>query len=97
MPFNRQARQQTANDLASVLGRLPRLIETRATAARQSLAEELSSAVSKALPAADTRINRVGNRVMLEVSDENLAARELGSVDEAPDQPITRVITGLTD
>lgn len=93
--MRRSSITRIAQDLAAVMTALARRAENRADRARMETANAVESRIRDILPEAEIVLSGAGNRLLLNVADENLAARERGGLNLAPDRPISDAIESL--
>ncbi|MEP2943585.1 MAG: hypothetical protein ABJL18_00275 [Hyphomicrobiales bacterium] len=88
----RQPIQRIAQDLSSALNNISRLANKRTREAQDTMSDAIADSIQEVLPEADISISQSSQTSIIDVSDENILARELGSLSREADQPIARAL-----
>lgn len=92
----RQPIQRIAQDLSSALNNIARLANTRTREAQIQTSEAIAESVQEIVPEADVSISQSSQSSIIDISDENILARELGSLSQEADRPIARALENVT-
>lgn len=93
----RQPIQRTAQDLANALNNITRFTKIRTRKAQAQMSVAIAESIQEILPEADVSISQNSQNSLLDISDNNLLAREMGSPSQAADMPITRALDTITN
>lgn len=86
-PINR-----IVSDLTAALNRMRETVDESAREARGQAASTIIESIQGNLPEADVLTSNIGSSTVIDVRDQNLLARELGSFDRPADQPVLRAL-----
>lgn len=93
----RQPIQRTAQDLTNALNNITCFAKTRTREAQAKMSVAIAESIQEILPEADVSIAQNSQNSILDISDNNLLAREMGSPSQAADMPITRALDTITN
>lgn len=86
-PINR-----TSEDLTRALNTIARLARSRTREAQTQASETIAQSIQNILPEADISLSQSTQNKTIEVTDDNLLSRELGSLSQEADRPIARAL-----
>ena len=88
--------QRIAQDLTNALNNISRLADNRTREAKVDMSETIAESVREVLPKADVIISQNSQNHFIDVTDDNLQAREFGSFSQEADRPIARALENVT-
>jgi len=84
--------QTIARDFAKVLKNISSRVDASARDERARISQAIVESIEEVLPQADVVLSQGSDRHFVDVTDENLLARERGSLLVATDAPIARAL-----